>query len=953
MTTSLSPASLSLYNHDANGEPLPTGPIYPSVLPNGYFVGRRTISSPPLPSTRLVPLPGKTMHDGRSPIQRFGHRTIEQADAHILNDLIALHTAELSSLDMQLSETERLLVMANKRAADVTGLHEEFSAQAVRDSVMQTRRSTLERIKEVKRLTQSFRGLVHPVRKLPVELLTMIMQFSVEQEESDRRNALFLPDPPRRPRSPPIRINTLDEASNPNESPSTRQFPSQPLPTAILLSQVCSFWRATAHKTPALWRTIHFRLSGQPDVGLHSWSMVRWFMEKAKHDPTALEQSSRMGLVFTGWVEHEHPSPNSSLQKILRMLAENEGGKAPGETTIYVSEAPGHSRRYSDAPSTIELSLTPDSESEDAPGDSIVVPGMPVLEGPAPQAPPTFRLGRLEIDFHTLCEHDLLAGQSSNSQLHWSSSSPKPEQVVFIAQDSVYGAPPHGHGPTVGLLSPPYSKSLIPSAKEVTLCNLSFDWSVNPRSGDSYSKLTTLKLIYTRHFDRLLQKPENMDNMGFLQFLRVAHNLVDLEIRLASPPTVSAVPVEVTPLALAAVQANGMPPISIPISLQRLTISLPDLCRIIPLFLPESARPSAPTTHLSSLTHLSILPSYPRGQSEPSSMEGNAQLIDQFLHTTEAMINHLEFLPPNSSEFATQDLLSSTLTVHPPRASFHAKEQMMFLMQQFHNCDTIEAWGDDNAKGLIACLGVAPAPTIAVVHEADTPSISHPSVRTSSSLRPGETAVSRVQSEALRNHLGNHQLSSAPQSNGTTDSLSSPTEKSTKKLTKASKKGSLIPKPQKRNSVLSTPRDIIAKVLAPFSRRHSLALVESPVGTPTMIVQDLPTEPPVDFAEMHDPGLLAAPNPSSVRSSSSHFDARMHTQSRVASSSSRADASSALASGDEGFASTSQDAHFGFVGDDVHVFPSVKKVIIHDAVSFTPPVVKALTARGIDVVVYG
>src|SRR4051794_17264276 len=98
MNTSPSPASLSLYNHDANGDLLSTGPIYPSALPTGYFMGRRAISGPPLPSPRLVPLPGKTVHDGRSPIQRFGHRTIEQADAHILKDLISLHTAELSSL---------------------------------------------------------------------------------------------------------------------------------------------------------------------------------------------------------------------------------------------------------------------------------------------------------------------------------------------------------------------------------------------------------------------------------------------------------------------------------------------------------------------------------------------------------------------------------------------------------------------------------------------------------------------------------------------------------------------------------------------------------------------------------------------------------------------------------------------------------------------------------------
>ncbi|KIM31544.1 hypothetical protein M408DRAFT_64566 [Serendipita vermifera MAFF 305830] len=949
MATSPRPVSVALFN-DASSDLQSAGANYPSSMVNGHLGGqRRAISGPPMslppPSAR------QPVIDSRSTIQRFAHRTVEEGDKKVLNGLIALHSAELASLDGQLLEADHLLAAANKRVAEVTGSDEEPSAQVVRDSIIQSRRGTQERIREVRRLLRSHRGLLHPVRKLPVEILAMIMKCAVDQEESDRRNALCFSDSSRRLRSPPIRVNSIDDASNPNDSPSTRLFPTQPLPVVVLLSHVCSYWRRTAHNTPALWRTIHFRLSGQPDVGWHSWNMVRWFMEKARHNPDASEQQpGRMGLVFTGWVEHEHPKPNHTLQKVLRMLADNEGGKAPG-TTIHVSEGPGHSRRYSDAPSTIELSLTPDSESDETPGDAIIVPGMQVIEGPPPEVVPTFRLGRLEIDFHTLCEHDLLVGQHSNAQLHWHSSCPKPEEVVFIAHDSVYRAP-HGHDPAVGLLSPPYSKTLIPSAKEVTLCNLSFDWAPNLRARDSYSKLTSLKLVYTHHFDRLLQKPENMDNMGFLQFLRVAHNLIDLEIRLAAVPPVSFAVPGPTPLAVAAAQAHGAPPISIPVALQRLTVSLPDLCRLIPLFLPESSRPSAPSIYLPSLTHLSILPSDARARAEPSSTEPNAQLIHQFLQMTEATVTHLEFLQSQSSEPVIHDLTSSASTAGPSRPLSHAREDVAFVLQQFSSCQSVDVWGDENARSVISSFRIAPTPSIAIVSEADAPSGWQPSARTSSSLRPVETAVSRVQSEALRSHLGSYPSSAAQSSEN--NSFSSPMNKPTKRLTKPSKKASTATvKPQKRISVLSTPKDIIAKVLAPFSsKRHSLAIVESPVGTPTMVLRDLPTtEAPVDMEEIHDPELLSAPS-TSMRSSLSHPDSRMHV--RVASSS-RVD--SASGRGDEGLrrtSSASREIHSSSgVSEDVIVFPSVKRITFHDTLSVTPLTIKSFASRGIDAAHHG
>jgi len=961
------PVPVSLYSDTkafTTDELFSGAPAYPTVLANGHPAeSRRAVSSPqilsaPLPSARKEAL------DTRSSIQRFGHLNVYSSDVSALKQLIGLYTAELDSLEDQLREAGKLLASTESRVAFVNreasrGVlensgHQLLSAQAVHESIAQGYRGMQDRILQLKRLRALHTGLLHPIRKLPMELLMMIMQFAAAREELDRRAAILLPDQHslvRHRRSPPGRINSLDDTSNPNESPSTRQHCARTLPIAVRMSQVCSYWRTTAHKIPGLWRTIQFRLGGQPDVGLQSRSMVSWFMEKARHNPTETpSHNPGMALVFTGWMEHGHPPSSDTLQKLLHMLVSNDAKRAPTGTYIQVAETPSHSRRYSDAPSTIELSLTPDSETEDAaPGDSIVPPGMPSMEIVTPESVRTFRIARLEIDFDELCEHEVLAGQSRNSQLHWLSKCPKPEEVVFIARDSVYRDVPHGHETPSGLFSPPYGKSLIPCAKEVTLCNLSYDWATTPRIDDPYSNLTSLKLIYTSHFDRLLTKPHNTDNLGFLQFLKVTRNLVDLEIRLPSASPISAAGTDastsVSPVTVAAAaHLNGAPSISMPASLHRLIISLPDLYRIIPLFLVESSRPSAPTIMLPSLNHLSILPQDTRAATGPLLVDKNVQLIHEFIQTTEAAVTHLEFLHSNDFGPLTHDLTSASHR----RPAKDVKDQISFILQQFDSCKTVEVWGNDNVDALIAIFGLhhanAPSVADAPAPKIGAPPVARAPVTTSSTPRSVEIPASKAKSEALRDHSS----SPGPQST-IPSSSSSPNAKSPNKISKPRR--STPTNTQRRTSWLSTPKDIIAKIVAPLSRPRSLAIVETPVRTPEMAIDDLPAPLAAGTRDLPDPERLAPPGVN-TRSVGLLLGSRPQGS---AASSSRAEAYSAI--GDEVSAlasSVSQENHsIPGVIEVATLLSSVKKVIIHDGTSFTPFMAKSLTDHKIGVTVHG
>ncbi|KAG8805003.1 hypothetical protein FRC17_005776 [Serendipita sp. 399] len=345
-------------------------------------------------------------------------------------------------------------------------------------------------------------SLVHPIRRLPEEVLVIIMKYTMEAVESERQAKLH---------SPPCEADRQTGVQSATSSPEVHAdtplpphdsliFPVRrvyaPLPTPLVLSSVCTHWRDVAYCIPSIWRSITFKLSGQPNVGM--WDRVRSFVERSKGKLREDQSPVNIGisLVFTGWAEHGHPHASDSLKKVMRILASGMEGDD------WSTETPSHSRRQSSADPTTNIFT------------DIMLVDSPTLQVPSMTPRRPFSIIRFELVFDSLGDHENALGASFNASLRWPNRCPKPKEVVLIARDSVYNTPPYSaeeHMPT-NYLVPPYAKTLIPWSESATLGNLAFSWPIKSKP-DAYENLRSLKLVFTTYFDGLLRKPVDEDDL--------------------------------------------------------------------------------------------------------------------------------------------------------------------------------------------------------------------------------------------------------------------------------------------------------------------------------------------------------------------------------------------------------------------------------------------------------
>lgn len=919
-------------SHDFQPVPavvFPQTALYPQSLMSSYhFEPRRSVSNPLPPSHRSAsPSSSQYASPERTALQLLGHRPLDDHDASFVRELVQYHETELRELRARYEKLKGLHARANDRvdvqrkhhkedSIQSTRTYEVLSAQVTSDLALESRQALEARILAVENSLHKLRGTLHPIRKLPAELLALIMEYAIEFAETERVAAML------QVASGQLQLRgaTLFGFDSEN-SPVTSTFSShlnKRLSPAVLLSSICTHWRDVAHGLPSLWRTIHFRLTGPAND--NRWDRVRSFVDRGKRSPPSAEQLEMvtgLSLVFTGWEEHKYPPVERSFRKVMQMVRK---GVVEDDWTL---ETPSHSRRQSSA----------DTPSNSALGGLTGVPifvESPTLQVPFSPPSHSFVITRLEIVFNTLCNHhnSLVTGTESNSELHWPSNCPKPREVVMIAKDTVYTTPCNHSGeetrPTHFLI-PPFAASLIPRAESVTLVNLQFAWP-SIEKPEAYKSLTSLTLVYTLSFDNLLRHPEDGDDLGFLQFLRRCQNLINLEIRLA-PRKLGHVVTNGTS------NPNGGPVVSPTIwesSLEHLSISLDDLGRISPLICAQLITPSAPIIRFPSLRRLTILPSPPQLKSiKHDKPEAWKEIASRFLLVTEAPIRHLE-------------LRSRPQKPHPSHSGAHAghrlgqeMEALLYVIQEVHGCETLEIWGNDIAQSVLDVVRLS-APQVNGVAEDVSARTSSSEAERGGSLRVGDTApVSRASPTPSRS-----EQAPAP------GPSSVPPTSFPSRLRRKHASTSPSPTPSNgRKKRISLTEDLVAKVIASILplKKRSLAIVSTPEGTPRIASNEISIQD--DHEITGAAGPVTADSSPRVRVQSlpagNHPPPRMSTS--TSTTAARPSNDTVLHAEPDGMESTAPAV----------TLPAFKKLIVHDAEVFTAGVAAHLAQRGINTVIYG
>ncbi|KAG8776713.1 hypothetical protein FRC15_011800 [Serendipita sp. 397] len=199
-------------------------------------------------------------------------------DIRVARKLIELHRSERSELQTRLTTAQEILEEASEQLEAAGSQGDKvtrskgslLSAEATRECAFETRRGLERRLAELEALLERHTSLIHPIRKLPEEILALIMKYTVEAVEYERRTMLHNPLA-----EVDRRASVELEASSPEtceDTPLSRHdfppFPARrsnaPLPTPLVLAAVCTHWRNVAYEVPSMWRSITFKLSGQP-----------------------------------------------------------------------------------------------------------------------------------------------------------------------------------------------------------------------------------------------------------------------------------------------------------------------------------------------------------------------------------------------------------------------------------------------------------------------------------------------------------------------------------------------------------------------------------------------------------------------------------------------------------------------------------------------------------------
>jgi len=362
----------------------------------------------------------------------IGNLALNPSSTSALRELISIEENDLSAARASLVPALSAVLAAKSRISTLQEqlLSEQFTLQLAQ----QTADRIQLRISDLKESIRERRGFLHPIRRLPVEVLQEIFIWRIEEEENARRKA----------------VDAASKLVEPGLHGLTSPAPGCwiefcPVAAALVLTAVCKHWRDVAHDTPRLWRYIYGSLSGQPLPSHHDvWRACQTRVAGLG----GINRLNRpLELVLEGWEDGNHPAPAHRIECLMNVLI----GHALG---LHKAAAAGGGK---------PRSLV--AQDMAAPDESL---GVTIANKRS-----SFTIGRMEISFRR-ATRALFA-----EPRQWSVSYPVPQELVLINVN--------GKNPTE---VPPYCSSLFPQVTKLALVGMRYPWP----SGVDYSKLKSLSL---------------------------------------------------------------------------------------------------------------------------------------------------------------------------------------------------------------------------------------------------------------------------------------------------------------------------------------------------------------------------------------------------------------------------------------------------------------------------
>jgi len=359
----------------------------------------------------------------------IGNLALNPSSTSALRELISIEENDLSAARASLAHALSAVSSAKSR---ISILQEQLvSEQFTLKLAQQTADRTQSRISDLEKSIQERRGFLHPIRKLPVEVLREMFIWRIEEEENERRKAVdtasTLVDPGLRGPMSPAPGSWIEFC---------------PVAAALVLTAVCRHWREVAHATPRLWKYIYGSLSGQPQSSHHDvWRACQTRVAGSGGIDRPLE------LVLEGWEDGNHPAPVHRIECLMNVLI----GHALGLHKVATVEG--------------EKSTSLTARDMVAADESLGV----TIGGKRS----SFTIARMEISFRR-------ATPAQFGELRqWSASYPVPEELVLI----------NINGKSLTEV-PPYCSSLFPQVTKLALVGMRYSWPI----GVDYSNLRSLSL---------------------------------------------------------------------------------------------------------------------------------------------------------------------------------------------------------------------------------------------------------------------------------------------------------------------------------------------------------------------------------------------------------------------------------------------------------------------------
>jgi hypothetical protein len=359
----------------------------------------------------------------------IGNLALNPSSTSALRGLISIEENDLSAARASLVHALSAVLAAKSRISILQEqlLSEQFTLQLAQ----QTADRTQSRIADLEKSIQERRGFLHPIRRLPVEVLREIFIWVIEEEENARRNAVDAAS------------KLVDPGFRGPMSPAPGCWIAFcPAAAAFVLTAVCKHWREVAHATPCLWKYIYGSLSGQPQSSHHDvWRACQTRVAGLGGIDRPLE------LVLEGWEDGNHPAPVHRIECLMNVLI-------------------GHALDLHKAAAT-----GGDKSTSLAARDMVVLDESLGVTIDNKQS--SFTIARMEISFRRATPAQF------GEPRQWNASYPVPQELVLINVN--------GKGPTT---VPPYCSSLFPQVTKLALVGMRYSWP----GGVDYSNLRSLSL---------------------------------------------------------------------------------------------------------------------------------------------------------------------------------------------------------------------------------------------------------------------------------------------------------------------------------------------------------------------------------------------------------------------------------------------------------------------------